>query len=76
MARYKAHAEIWLGHENRKIAEGQEFETDFPDNFKPGGNVEALDAPKRGRKKEAIVADVETEETTATPEALSYEDGV
>lgn len=53
MPRYIAKTKVWLGHENRFVGntEGNEveFESTFPEGFKPGGNIVEV-KPKRAKK--------------------------
>lgn len=79
MAKYIAHVKTWLGHENRMVVPGEEFETTFPEGMKLSGNIELIEPkPARTRTRKTVTetdaevdqADVDTDtsetETTDT----------
>jgi len=54
--KYRALRETWLSHECRKVAEGEEFTTAFPDGMKLSANLELIkdqaEAKTKGKDKD------------------------
>ena len=46
--RYICDDDIWLSHENRMVPAGEEFETAFPKEFVPSGNIREV-KPTKGK---------------------------
>jgi len=64
MPKYIAHVKTWLGHENRMVEPGEEFETTFPDGMKLSGNIELIEPkPTRTRTRKTVTeTEVETDQ--------------
>lgn len=80
MAKYIAHVKTWLGHENRMVEPGEEFETTFPEGMKLSGNIELIEQkPARTRsRRTATETDIDQNDVdaeTIEPETTETEAG-